>query len=144
MENEPKKITRYGAYAVIIQESQLLLTQKKSGPYKGLWGLPGGAIEFGESPEEALKQEIQEETALAVKHTELLKVMTNSNNYFDNEEAYQFHHIGIIYRIKGISILPNIVAEEKRRWIAIREIISDELTPFAKQGFLNGLYTQNG
>ncbi len=31
------------------------LTQKKSGPYCGLWRLPGGAIEFGETPEVTLK-----------------------------------------------------------------------------------------
>lgn len=36
MEHEPKKTTRYGAYGIIIQQSKLLLTQKKSGPYKNI------------------------------------------------------------------------------------------------------------
>lgn len=44
---------------MIIQEFKLLLTQKKSSPYKGFWVLPEGPIEFGEKPDTALKREIQ-------------------------------------------------------------------------------------
>ena len=44
----------------------MLLTKKNFCPYEGLWGLPGEAIEFGETPEMTVKREIQEETALEV------------------------------------------------------------------------------
>jgi hypothetical protein len=37
-----KQITRFGAYGIILKDSQILLTQKKFGPYKDQWGLPGG------------------------------------------------------------------------------------------------------
>lgn len=33
--------------------------KKKSGPYKGLWGLPGGVIEFGETPEMTLNEKFK-------------------------------------------------------------------------------------
>lgn len=133
MEHEPKKITRYGAYGIIIQESKLLLTQKKSGPYKGLWGLPGGAIEFGETPETTLKREIQEETALSANDIELLTIMTNYGTYLHEGKEFQMHHIGIIYRVNSISSLPDVAPEEKKYWINIHEAIPLELTPFAEQ-----------
>jgi len=51
---------------VVLREGQVLLIRKARGPYAGLWDLPGGGIEFGESPEEAVLREFQEETGLAV------------------------------------------------------------------------------
>lgn len=36
-------------------------TQRGYGPYKDFWEFPGGKIEAGESPQEALKREIREE-----------------------------------------------------------------------------------
>ena len=55
------RISRLGAYGILVHDSKVLLTRKKSGPYKGLWDLPGGAIEFGEAAENALKREFLEE-----------------------------------------------------------------------------------
>lgn len=130
-----EQVTRYGAYGIIIQESKLLLTQKKSGPYKGLWGLPGGAIEFGETPEITLEREIQEETALLAKQLKLLTVMTNYGSYLNDGKEFQVHHIGIIYRVYDFSSLADIIPEEKKCWVDIQEIIPQELTPFAKQAW---------
>lgn len=140
MEQEIKKIARHGAYAVIIQDAKILLTQKKSGPYKNLWGLPGGAIEFGESPEFALQREIKEETALAADALELLTVITNCGEYFNNGETYQFHHIGIVYRVNAIEVLPDLIPEEEKRWVKFHEISLDELTPFAKHIWSNKIF----
>lgn len=36
------RISRLGTYGILVHDSKILLTQKKSGPYKGLWDLPGG------------------------------------------------------------------------------------------------------
>jgi len=69
-----QRISRFGSYGVIIRCGKILLTQKKNGPYQRLWGLPGGAIEFGESPENALKREILEETAHLAEHFEFFCV----------------------------------------------------------------------
>jgi ADP-ribose pyrophosphatase YjhB (NUDIX family) len=135
-----KQITRYGAYGVVSQGSRLLLTLKKSGPYKGLWGLPGGAIEFGEAPEDALKRELLEETALASSQLELLSIATSIGHYENNGEPYDFHHIGIIYKVSGTTLMPNFTPEEEGRWAEINNVDPNELTPFAKH-ILNKFYS---
>lgn len=133
---DSKKFTRYGAYAIIFEDSKLLLTQKKSGPYKGLWGLPGGGIEFGETPEMTLKREIKEETALSANQIELITVLTNCGEFLD----HKFHFIGIIYRVNEICLLPGVIPEEKKRWIPINEIVPEELTNFAKMAYSKKLF----
>jgi 8-oxo-dGTP diphosphatase len=45
---------------------RLLLIRRGHDPHRGLWSLPGGRIEGGESPEEAVVREVREETGLDV------------------------------------------------------------------------------
>jgi mutator protein MutT len=45
---------------------RLLLIQRGHEPHRGLWSLPGGRIEPGETAEQAIVREVQEETGLAV------------------------------------------------------------------------------
>lgn len=47
--------------AVIIQDGKLFTAQRNHGKYSGYWEFPGGKIETGESPEDALIREIKEE-----------------------------------------------------------------------------------
>jgi 8-oxo-dGTP diphosphatase len=47
--------------AIIRKEDKILATQRGYGEWKDWWEFPGGKIEQGETPEEALKREISEE-----------------------------------------------------------------------------------
>lgn len=57
----------YTADIVIIKDSQILLIKRKNDPYKNMWALPGGFVDEGETPLEAAKRELKEETNLVVK-----------------------------------------------------------------------------
>lgn len=47
--------------AVVIKNSKVFATQRGYGHYKDKWEFPGGKVEIGESPEDALVREIKEE-----------------------------------------------------------------------------------
>ena len=47
--------------AIIRKENQIFATQRGYGEWKDWWEFPGGKMEAGETPEEALKREIWEE-----------------------------------------------------------------------------------
>jgi len=66
------------AAAVVWREGLLLLTQRPPGGPLGLqWELPGGKIEAGESPEQALVREIHEELGVRATAHEVLDVDTH-------------------------------------------------------------------
>lgn len=55
------------AAAVIFHEGRLYATERGYGPWRDWWEFPGGKIENGETPEEALVREIHEELAAGIK-----------------------------------------------------------------------------
>jgi 8-oxo-dGTP diphosphatase len=51
---------------VVIYNNGIVLIKRKNEPFKGHYALPGGFVEYGESVEDALKREMEEETGLDV------------------------------------------------------------------------------
>ena len=52
--------------AAIIRDGKVLVTRRARGPALGIWTMPGGVVEAGETLTEALKREIHEETQLTI------------------------------------------------------------------------------
>lgn len=53
--------------AILVREGRLLLSKRAREPHAGEWDLPGGFMEAGEGPEEAILRELREETGLAAR-----------------------------------------------------------------------------
>lgn len=61
--------------AIIIRDGKIFATQRGYGEWKGWWEFPGGKIEPGECPKEALVREIREELDAEIKVGELLETV---------------------------------------------------------------------
>jgi 8-oxo-dGTP diphosphatase len=71
---EPAAATRIPCVGAVIRDEtgRLLMVLRGHDPGRGLWSIPGGRIEAGESAEEAVVREVREETGLEVRCGPLL------------------------------------------------------------------------
>lgn len=96
---KPKR-TRISAYALIRDSDNILLCRlsKELPRWEGCWTLPGGGLDFGESPEEAVVREVEEETGFLVEVRSLAKI----DSIHDTSGSEDFHGIRIIYHVELI------------------------------------------
>lgn len=90
-----QQVTRISAYGILTRANQLLLCRLSSQVLAGagMWTLPGGDIEFGEDPKDAMIREVEEETGLNVVSTGLAGV----HSFRLDSPKRSFHGIQLIY-----------------------------------------------
>ncbi len=79
--------------ALVLHGDRVLLIQRAVDPGKGEWSLPGGYMDAGEMPREALQRELMEEVGLRTQVGELLDIFPMLNEEGDR--------IGIVLAFQG-------------------------------------------
>jgi ADP-ribose pyrophosphatase YjhB (NUDIX family) len=129
--DEPTRVLRIAAYAVCVDEAaRILLCRLAPGATRerdGWWTLPGGAIEHGEHPRDAVLRELTEETGLTGEVTGLLDVQswTATLGAFGEQPPADFHAVQVVYRvaIQGGALRPEEGGTtDLCRWVARSEI----------------------
>ena len=110
--------------AVILQDGKLFATQRGYGEWKDWWEFPGGKIESGETPEEALKREIREELATEIEVKELLTTI--------DYDYSKFHLTMHCYLCTILSGQPSLLEYEDARWLEMNEVNSVRWLPADK------------
>lgn len=102
--------------AVIMKEGKVFATQRGYGEFKDGWEFPGGKVEAGESPEEALRREIREE----------LEVDVNVGDLIDTiEYDYPAFHLSMkCYACTIAGGSPHLLEHEAARWLSADQLDS--------------------
>jgi 8-oxo-dGTP diphosphatase len=132
------KTQKIGVTAFILNGNKLLITRRSADEsfLPGYYEMPGGIIEFGESPETALTREIKEETDLDIK---IIKPYSTFS-YISNKK----HTIDIQFFVEPTSDLENIKLSSEHdefKWVKKEEInnykFSDQMKKVIIKGFNN-------
>lgn len=113
--------------AIIIENGKVFATQRGYGEFKDGWEFPGGKIEQGETPEEAIVREIKEELDTVVEVGELLDTV---------EYDYPNFHLSMdcfICKIKSGDLV--LKEHESAKWLTKETLRSVEWLP-ADEGLI--------
>ena len=83
-----------GVGGVVVRDGQVLLIRRGKPPLYGRWVVPGGTVELGETLEQALVREMEEETCLRVEPIEVLTVFDRIER---EGERVVYHYVIVDY-----------------------------------------------
>ena len=140
-----QRIQRFGVYGLIQHEGKVLLVKKTIEPYKNKWDLPGGIVQFGESPETTLTREVLEETGMSLARSTYLKSDAHVMNYTEaSGQKITLHHVGWIFKLEILPpyiLAPKSDDEELEQvvWCDLFDLELDTMTPFVQELYFEQL-----
>lgn len=89
-----------GAVTIIIDDKKRILLQKRKSTSYGMWGLPGGLMELGESTEDTARREVLEETGLKIGKLNLIDVFSGPEDFLKVPNGDEFYSVTVAYYTK--------------------------------------------
>lgn len=103
MENIPKNFYRTSVKALVLNDQKQFLLILQS---DGRWDLPGGGLDYGESPEEGLRREVKEEMGLEITWIDkrpayfYTAIVNPSRGVYSSNTLYEAH-------LKNLEFIPS-------------------------------------
>ncbi|MHB9144556.1 MAG: NUDIX domain-containing protein [Symbiobacteriia bacterium] len=121
-----------GAYGVLVRGGNVLLIHKARGPYTGTLDLPGGGLEYGETPEQAVVRELAEETGQAVKVTGVLPPFSL---LLEDQ-----HHLGFVFEVALVEqrdLLTDADGQDSAGavWVSVDGLSATASSPLVRHAF---------
>ena len=112
MSGAGRKLLLVAACALIDTDGRILLAQRPEGKsLAGLWEFPGGKVEHGETPEETLVRELNEELGITTK-VPCLAPLTFASHSYD-----AFHLLMLLYVCRRYEGIPHGREGQAIKWV---------------------------
>lgn len=125
LQNEEKR-PKVGVAAIVYRNGKVLIGKRRGAHGAGLWGFPGGHLEWGESFEDCVAREATEETGMTVKNS---KFVSATNDVMPADDK---HYITVFMRVDEFVGEPRILEPEKCeewRWVDWDELPENKFSP---------------
>ena len=116
-----KKHIEVVAAVILDEDGKILATQRGYGAMKDGWEFPGGKMEPGETPQEALQREISEELAVTIEVDEFLCTV-----HYNYPEFYLTMHCYWCHVVQGAV---KLLEHEAARWLAMDQLNTVDWLP---------------
>lgn len=91
MQREYPMAPMVGVAAVVVRGEDILLVRRGREPLRGMWSLPGGLLELGETTAEGVAREVLEETGIRVQPVKI--VATIDRIMRDDDGRVRYHYV---------------------------------------------------
>jgi len=113
--------------AIAIKDKKILLAKRAAPPGQGLWSMPGGVVELGETLKDALKREFKEETGLECEVKKLFDVYEVIIKDENGKIVYHYVILDYLVDVKGGVLSPASDALDAK-WVTRDEALKLQLT----------------
>ncbi len=111
-----------GVGAIVVDRGRVLLLKRRKEPEAGCWGIQGGAVEFGETIEDAVKRELKEELSV---EGELVALLGVTDHILPHAGV---HWVSPVFLARIASGSPKNVERDKHsdlRWFRLDDLPED-------------------
>jgi len=118
------KILLVSAVALIDRDGRVLIAQRPQGKnMEGLWEFPGGKVESGETPEQALVRELYEELGIETWSSCLAPLTFASHGYSD------FHLLMPLFACRKWDGIPKSKEGQNLKWVNVKRLKDFPMPP---------------
>lgn len=127
-----RPIIMMGVSVLVFNEKNELLMQKRSDT--GDWGVIGGALELGESTEEAAHRELFEEAGLTANELKFVALLSGADMYYRYPHGDEIYNVVAVYETRSAKGLPRVNDDEglALKYVSLDRPIAD-LNEMARQ-----------
>lgn len=114
--------------AVVFKNNCVLLVRRGQAPSEGLWAIPGGSVEIGETLQEAAEREILEETGIKIRAGKPIYTFDVIDR--DQDGKIRFHYVIIDLAADYVSGEPAAGDDAaEARWVSVHEFNELAVSP---------------
>jgi 8-oxo-dGTP diphosphatase len=126
---------RIGAYGLCRDGDRVLLARASDrSDFPGVWQIPGGGLEHGESPTHALAREYREETGLEIEIGRPVTALASVRELWDIDLAWHFDLIVYEVRVRRGTLRGEVAGtSDDVAWVAERDLAGLRLMPFTAE-----------
>ncbi len=131
MPAEYPDLPRVAVGAVVIHQERVLLVERANPPSKGVWAVPGGSVELGETLQEATEREVLEEAGVTIRAGDPIYCFDSVIR--DREGRVRYHYV--IIDLVADYVSGELVAGDDAsgaRWVAADELDALGVSPLTR------------
>lgn len=122
MTREYPDCPRVGVGAIVLHRGRVLLVRRGQPPALGLWSVPGGLVDLGETTVEAARREVEEECGLKVRIVELAGVLDRVTRDDDGRVRYHWVLVDYLAVPESDDVITAGSDAAEVRWVTIDDV----------------------